>query len=104
MDDNDNQLPDSPCLGFCTTALGDDVCKRCHRTFEEVTAWITMVPDQKKKVWDRINENGWWFDQRARRDADVKQRRQQAQSINNEKITSSDYGDLTDEDIMSPGM
>lgn len=57
-------LPDSPCLGFCTTALGDDVCKSCGRTFEEVTRWIVMTPEEKAVTWERLNKNGWWEVQR----------------------------------------
>ncbi|MBU2839653.1 DUF1289 domain-containing protein [Acidithiobacillus thiooxidans] len=59
-----SSLPDSPCLGFCTTALGDDVCKSCGRTFEEVCQWITMTPEQKAATWNRIRKNGWWDQQR----------------------------------------
>ena len=55
---------DYPCLGFCTTALGDDVCKSCGRTFEEVNRWIVMAPEEKAAVWERLNENGWWETQR----------------------------------------
>ncbi len=50
-----------PCLGFCTTALGDDVCKSCGRTFEEVCDWNFMTIAQKQRVWDRLMENGWWL-------------------------------------------
>ncbi|MBU2723420.1 DUF1289 domain-containing protein [Acidithiobacillus ferridurans] len=51
--------PDSPCLGFCTTALGDDVCKSCGRTEEEVLNWITMTKEQKASVWERLLADGW---------------------------------------------
>lgn len=46
--------PDSPCIGYCSTALGDDVCRGCRRTFEEVTHWITYTPEQKQAVWNRL--------------------------------------------------
>lgn len=59
-----SDLPDSPCLGFCTTALGDEVCKSCGRTFTEVCQWITMTPEQKAVTWQRIRQNGWWDQQR----------------------------------------
>lgn len=56
-------LPDSPCLGYCTTALGDDVCKSCGRTFEEVNSWITMSKEEKDAVWHRlvidVRKDGW---------------------------------------------
>ncbi len=66
MKKNSRLHPDSPCLGFCTTALGDDVCKSCGRTFEEVTFWISMTEDQKKSVWDRLNKDGYWEHQRIK--------------------------------------
>ncbi|WP_306383216.1 DUF1289 domain-containing protein [Acidithiobacillus ferrivorans] len=59
--------PDSPCLGFCTTALGDDVCKSCGRTFEELTRWIIMSPNEKAVVWARLNLDDWWQSQRRAR-------------------------------------
>lgn len=58
--------PESPCLGYCTTALGDDVCKACGRTFEEVTNWIIMTPEEKAVVWKRLNQDGFWDKQRHR--------------------------------------
>ena len=58
--------PDSPCLGYCTTALGDDVCKACGRTFVEVSRWIVMTPEEKAAVWLRLNQNGFWEKQRIR--------------------------------------
>ncbi|MDA8377407.1 MAG: DUF1289 domain-containing protein [Planctomycetia bacterium] len=57
--------PDSPCLGFCTTALGDDVCKSCGRSFEEVTSWIVMSPEAKAVTWERLNRDGWWKAQQS---------------------------------------
>lgn len=48
------QRPDSPCVGYCSTALGDDVCRGCNRTFDEVTRWVTMTESEKQAVWDRL--------------------------------------------------
>jgi Predicted Fe-S protein len=62
----DGLQPDSPCLGYCTTALGDDVCKSCGRTFVEVTHWITMTPEEKAAVWSRLNQDGFLEKQRIR--------------------------------------
>ena len=49
---------DSPCRGFCTTALGDDVRKSCGRTFEEVTFWNQFSEEQKQAVWQRLEKEG----------------------------------------------
>ena len=50
---------DSPCRGFCTTALGDDVCRSCGRTFEEVCGWNQFTKEQKEACWQRLREEGW---------------------------------------------
>ncbi len=46
---------DSPCVGHCTTVLGDDVCRSCLRTFEEVTRWPEMSEVERKQVNQRIS-------------------------------------------------
>ena len=46
--------PDSPCVGYCTTVLGDDICKSCLRTFEEITNWVLMSEEQRYAVNARI--------------------------------------------------
>jgi len=43
-----------PCTGHCTTALGDDVCRSCLRTHEEVTRWPEMNDDERCGVNRRI--------------------------------------------------
>lgn len=50
---NENR-PSSPCIAICTTAQGDDVCKGCGRTFQEVTDWLAMTEAQQDAVWSRI--------------------------------------------------
>jgi predicted Fe-S protein YdhL (DUF1289 family) len=45
---------DSPCSGHCTTVLGDDVCRSCHRTFDEITRWIEMNVEERRQVNQRI--------------------------------------------------
>ncbi|TAJ76430.1 MAG: DUF1289 domain-containing protein [Gallionellaceae bacterium] len=45
---------DSPCSGHCTTVLGDDVCRSCHRTFEEITRWVAMSEEERCAVNQRI--------------------------------------------------
>jgi hypothetical protein len=31
--------PDTPCIAICSTSQGDDECKGCGRSFEEVQLW-----------------------------------------------------------------
>jgi predicted Fe-S protein YdhL (DUF1289 family) len=53
--------PDAPCIAICSTSQGDEMCKGCGRTFEEVQHWTAMSPGQKRGVWRRITlENKAW--------------------------------------------
>lgn len=45
---------ESPCVWYCTTVLGDDVCRSCLRTFEEITRWVEMNDDERCSVNQRI--------------------------------------------------
>ena len=55
--------PDTPCIAICSTSQGDDLCKGCGRTFEEVQYWTEMQPAEKRAVWRRITLHGdaWRF-------------------------------------------
>jgi predicted Fe-S protein YdhL (DUF1289 family) len=63
--------PDTPCIAICSTSQGDEMCKGCGRTFEEVQLWTEMTPGQKREVWHRISEEGtsWRFNRYAERAA-----------------------------------
>jgi predicted Fe-S protein YdhL (DUF1289 family) len=52
---NLHDLPDSPCIGVCST-LFDDVCKGCGRTASEVSNWVFLGDDEKQAIWERINQ------------------------------------------------
>ena len=57
MSTSPNSDQDSPCIGICST-LFDDVCKGCGRTILEVANWVSMSPEEKKQVWQRITVEG----------------------------------------------
>ncbi len=61
--------PDAPCIAICSTSQGDDVCKGCGRTFNEVQLWTGMTPGEKRSTWRRITmENtAWRFNKYAER-------------------------------------
>ena len=44
----------SPCIGICSTGLGDEVCRGCGRTFHEVSNWARFDDEQKRGVNARI--------------------------------------------------
>ena len=61
--------PDAPCIAICSTSQGDDVCKGCGRTFDEVQRWPEMTPAEKRDTWHRITLEGtaWRFNRYAER-------------------------------------
>jgi uncharacterized protein len=61
--------PDTPCIAICSTSQGDEICKGCGRTFEEVQHWPEMLPPAKRETWRRISEEGtaWRFNRYADR-------------------------------------
>lgn len=44
----------SPCVGYCSTTFGDDICKGCKRTWREVDNWNTMTMAEREVVWLRL--------------------------------------------------
>jgi predicted Fe-S protein YdhL (DUF1289 family) len=61
--------PDTPCIAICSTSQGDDLCKGCGRTFEEVQHWPEMSPAEKRNTWRRITQEdtAWRFGRYADR-------------------------------------
>ena len=61
--------PDAPCIAICSTSQGDDVCKGCGRTFNEVQNWTVMTPAEKRGTWRRITmeATAWRFNRYAER-------------------------------------
>lgn len=62
-------MPDAPCIAICSTSQGDDLCKGCGRTFDEVQHWPVMTPGEKRATWRRITMDGtaWRFNRYAER-------------------------------------
>lgn len=52
-----------PCIGRCSTSLGDDICKGCHRTAQEIIEWNGYTNEQKIVIIDRLD--------RAKREARI---------------------------------
>ena len=54
---------DTPCIAICSTSQGDEVCKGCGRSFEEVQFWLEMTPAAKRQTWRRItlDASAWRF-------------------------------------------
>ncbi|WP_101048315.1 DUF3717 domain-containing protein [Macromonas nakdongensis] len=61
--------PDTPCIAICSTSQGDELCKGCGRTFDEVQRWPEMTPVAKRATWRRITLDSlaWRFNTYAER-------------------------------------
>ncbi len=64
--------PDTPCIAICSTSQGDDLCKGCGRSFEEVQLWPEMGPVAKRATWRRItlDASAWRFNKYSERAAE----------------------------------
>jgi predicted Fe-S protein YdhL (DUF1289 family) len=64
--------PDTPCIAICSTSQGDETCKGCGRSFDEVQHWTEMRPVEKRATWRRISLDGtaWRFNRYAERAAE----------------------------------
>jgi uncharacterized protein len=67
--------PDTPCIAICSTSQGDDQCKGCGRSFNEVQHWPEMSPAAKRETWRRITAEGtsWRFNRYAERAAESRE-------------------------------
>ena len=66
--------PDAPCIAICSTSQGDELCKGCGRTFDEVQNWCVMTPIEKRVTWRRISieATSWRFNRYAERAVEKK--------------------------------
>ena len=46
----------TPCIGVCSTVLGDGVCRGCKRFAHEVIQWNSYTHTQKRVVDDRLQQ------------------------------------------------
>jgi len=53
--------PETPCVGICSTAIGDDVCLGCARTFAEISFWAEMSEAEKAASWSRLPVRKVWL-------------------------------------------
>ena len=60
---------DTPCIAICSTSQGDEMCKGCGRSFEEVQHWPALRPAEKRQIWRRItlHADAWRFNRYAER-------------------------------------
>ncbi|MCP5123122.1 MAG: DUF1289 domain-containing protein [Pseudomonadales bacterium] len=46
----------TPCIGVCSTGIGDSVCRGCKRFAHEVIDWNSYTPEQKDIVDRRLGD------------------------------------------------
>ncbi len=65
--------PDTPCIAICSTSQGDETCKGCGRSFDEVQHWPAMSPGEKRQTWRRITLAGsaWRFNRYRERSGEA---------------------------------
>lgn len=44
----------SPCVGRCSHCVGDEICRGCGRTVEEVVQWNSYSDAQKIEIKQRL--------------------------------------------------
>ena len=45
----------TPCIGVCSTGIGDSVCRGCKRFSHEVIDWNSYTQEQKKIIDQRLS-------------------------------------------------
>jgi predicted Fe-S protein YdhL (DUF1289 family) len=46
----------TPCIGVCSTGIGDAVCRGCKRFSHEIIDWNRYAPEQRKAVMARLED------------------------------------------------
>ena len=46
----------TPCLGICSTTVGDEVCKGCKRFAHEIVSWTKYSQEEREIVNDRLEK------------------------------------------------
>jgi uncharacterized protein len=44
----------TPCIGVCSTGIGDGVCRGCKRFAHEVIGWNSYTDDERSHIMQRI--------------------------------------------------
>ena len=46
----------TPCIGICSTIYGDEICRGCVRTYQEIIHWNGFSDEQKQATLDRLEK------------------------------------------------
>lgn len=46
---------ETPCIGICSTIYGDEICRGCFRSNQEVIDWNTLDDPQKLEILNKLH-------------------------------------------------
>lgn len=46
----------TPCVGICSTIYGDEICRGCVRTYQEIIHWNSFSDEAKQATLDRLEK------------------------------------------------
>ncbi len=49
-----NSVIESPCVEVCQLRKGENVCKGCFRTLEEIARWTGMTSKQRRQIMKEL--------------------------------------------------
>jgi predicted Fe-S protein YdhL (DUF1289 family) len=55
-DDHEQGFVRSPCIGVCAMDAATGLCEGCLRTIDEIAGWSLFDNDEKRAVWDAIEQ------------------------------------------------
>lgn len=79
----------TPCIGVCSTGLGDSVCRGCKRFLHEVVDWNAYTREQQCHVIQRIEA---FLDQIVAAKLEVYDKQKLIQFLNKQNIDCGNFG------------
>jgi predicted Fe-S protein YdhL (DUF1289 family) len=46
---------ESPCTNVCVIDPGTGLCQGCGRTLEEIAAWTSLSPAERRRIMDEVS-------------------------------------------------
>ena len=46
--------PLSPCIAVCVLDPASGFCRGCFRTIAEISRWVLLTPDEKRRVLEEV--------------------------------------------------
>lgn len=86
MDINGKKGPtDNPCVGVCSTTLGDALCRGCGRSQQQITQWPTYTQADKLRINTQLQQTA----QRKRAILKLQQQKRESKNMTLEQEIDS---------------